>query len=82
MIPSLQLYSKLKYPASSHRHGFYPTLLTKHQGRQLSEAEEDVSKELLRAVDMMPLAVTLLGQLAQRGTPVTELLDAHSKGMR
>ena len=43
-------------------------------GRQLSETDEEVAKELLRAVDMMPLAVTLLGQLAQRGTTVHQLL--------
>lgn len=45
-------------------------------GRQLSAAEEETAKKLLRAVDMMPLAVTLLGQLAQRGTPASELLQS------
>ena len=44
-------------------------------GWHLSDAEAVIAKELLRAVDMMPLAVTLLGQLAQRGTPVSELLN-------
>jgi len=45
-------------------------------GRPMSTSDEDIVKELARAVDMMPLAITLLGQLAQRGTPVSELLDA------
>ena len=45
-------------------------------GRPMSTSDELIAKELVRAVDMMPLAVTLLGQLAQRGTPVSELLDA------
>jgi len=44
-------------------------------GRRLSQKEEGVARELLYAVDLMPLAVTLLGQLAQRGTPVSELLE-------
>jgi len=47
-------------------------------GLPLSASGELVAMELVRAVDMMPLAITLLGQLAQRGTPVSELLDAWS----
>jgi len=43
-------------------------------GRRLSEAEKETAKELIRAVDMMPLAVTLLGQLAQRGNAIHNLL--------
>jgi len=45
-------------------------------GELISASDELIAKELVRAVDMMPLAVTLLGQLAQRGTPVPELLDS------
>jgi len=44
-------------------------------GFRLTGPDEDIAKELLAAVDHMPLAVTLLGQLARRGTPVSELLD-------
>ena len=44
-------------------------------GSRLVGPDEDIAKELLAAVDHMPLAVTLLGQLARRGTPVSELLD-------
>ena len=43
-------------------------------GGRLAEAEEDIATQLLIAVDRMPLAVTLLGQLAQRGNSVSELL--------
>jgi len=45
-------------------------------GEAISASDELIAKELVRAVDMMPLAVTLLGQLAQRGTPLPELLDS------
>jgi len=45
-------------------------------GRPISADDEIIAKELVRAVDMMPLAVTLLGQLAQRGKSVSELRDA------
>jgi len=44
-------------------------------GFRLAGPDEDIAKELITAVDNMPLAVTLLGQLARRGTPVSELLD-------
>jgi len=45
-------------------------------GRPISANDEVIARELVRAVDMMPLAVTLLGQLAQRGKSVCELRDA------
>jgi len=48
-------------------------------GRKLSGADEEMAKELLNAVDRMPLAVSLLGQLAQRGTPVAELLNRWNR---
>jgi len=44
-------------------------------GFRLTGSDDDIARELLTAVDNMPLAVTLLGQLARRGTPVSELLD-------
>jgi len=45
-------------------------------GRPLSANDEIIAKDLVRTVDMMPLAVTLLGQLAQRGKSVSELRKA------
>jgi len=45
-------------------------------GRPISAKDEIIATELIRAVDMMPLAVTLLGQLAQRGKSVSELHEA------
>ena len=48
-------------------------------GFRLTGVDEDIAKELLTAVDHMPLAVTLLGQLARRGTPVLELLDRWNR---
>ena len=42
---------------------------------ELSGEDKRIAEELLREVDMMPLAVSLLGQLAQRGVTVSELLD-------
>jgi len=45
-------------------------------GRPLSANDEVIAKDLVRAVDLMPLAVTLLGQLAQRGKSVSELREA------
>jgi len=45
-------------------------------GRPISTNDEVIAKELVQAVDMMPLAVTLLGQLAQRGKSVSELREA------
>ena len=45
-------------------------------GRPISAKDEVIARELVRAVDMMPLAVTLIGQLAQRGKPVSELRKA------
>jgi len=44
-------------------------------GRRLIGADQDIAKELVDAVDRMPLAVSLLGQLARRGTPILELLN-------
>jgi len=44
-------------------------------GFRFTGSDDDIARELLTAVDNMPLAVTLLGQLARRGTPVSELLD-------
>jgi len=55
-------------------------------GFRLAGPDEDIARELLAAVDYMPLAVTLLGQLARRGTPVSELLhrwnNEHSALLR
>jgi len=44
-------------------------------GLCLTGPDEDIAKELLAAIDCMPLAVTLLGQLPRLGTSVSELLD-------
>jgi len=43
-------------------------------GRRLSGQDEEIAKQLLNAVDRMPLAVSLLGQLARRGFSLSELL--------
>jgi len=43
-------------------------------GRRLNEEDLGIAKQLLDAIDRMPLAVSLLGQLAQRGNSVSELL--------
>ena len=43
-------------------------------GRRLNGEDEGIAKQLLNAVDRMPLAVSLLGQLAHRGNSVSELL--------
>jgi len=43
-------------------------------GHRLSATEAETAKRLLEAVDRMPLAVSLLGQLARRGNTVYELL--------
>jgi len=45
-------------------------------GRPIAANDELIARELVQAVDMMPLAVTLLGQLAQRRTPLSELREA------
>ena len=42
--------------------------------RQLPDEEIQLASQLLNAVDRMPLAVSLLGQLARRGNSVSELL--------
>ena len=42
--------------------------------RRLDEEDQGIAKELLNVVDRMPLAVSLLGQLTQRGNSVSELL--------
>jgi len=43
-------------------------------GYQIKADDESVARQLLDAVDMMPLAVSLLGQLSRRGNSVSELL--------
>jgi len=43
--------------------------------RQIGEEEKEFARGLLNAVDRVPLAVSLLGQLALRGNKVSELLD-------
>jgi len=43
--------------------------------RFTSTEEEDKAKELFNAVDRMPLAVSLLGQLSRRGNSVSALLE-------
>jgi len=42
--------------------------------RKLTDEEIELASQLLNAVDRMPLAVSLLGQLARRGNSVLELL--------
>jgi len=44
-------------------------------GYRLTGPDEDITRELLTAVDNIPLAVTLLGQLARRGSPLSELME-------
>ena len=44
-------------------------------GRQFSSDDKELVTELLQEVDSMPLAVALLGQLAQRGIPISQLLE-------
>jgi len=48
-------------------------------GVELVGENRNVAEELLRAVDRMPLAVSLLGQLAQRGSAVSELFDRWNR---
>lgn len=48
-------------------------------GDRLVGIEVNVAKELLNAVDKMPLAVSLLGQLARRGNSISELLDRWNR---
>jgi len=42
--------------------------------RQLTEGDMEIAKQLLDGVDRMPLAVSLLGQLARRRHSISELL--------
>ena len=44
------------------------------KARQLTDDEKMIAIQLLNAVDRMPLAVSLLGQLARRGNSVSQLL--------
>ena len=46
---------------------------------QITETNQEVATQLLSAVDRMPLAVTLLSQLARRGNSVFELLDRWNR---
>jgi len=46
---------------------------------RLSDEDVIVAKQLLLAVDMMPLAVSLLGQLSRRGNIVSHLLARWSR---
>jgi len=48
-------------------------------GQRLAGTEVSSAKELLNAVDRMPLAVSLLGQLARRGNTVHDLLDRWNR---
>jgi len=48
-------------------------------GHQLSDEDVFIAKQLLRAVDMLPLAVSLLGQLSRRGNSVSNLLARWSR---
>jgi len=48
-------------------------------GHRLSGKDEETAKQLLEAVDRMPLAVSLLGQLARRGNTVAELLERWNR---
>ena len=43
-------------------------------GSQLTDDDMDVARQLVNAVDRMPLAVSLLGQLSRRGNSVANLL--------
>lgn len=43
-------------------------------GHRLSSEDKTIASQLLSAVDMMPLAVSLLGQLSRRGNSVSNLL--------
>jgi len=44
-------------------------------GSRLTRTDEEDAKRLLNAVDRMPLAVSLLGQLARRGSSVSHLIQ-------
>ena len=48
-------------------------------GQRLVSTDMNCAKELLNAVDRMPLAVSLLGQLARRGNTVHDLLDRWNR---
>jgi len=48
-------------------------------GQRLASTDMNCAKELINAVDRMPLAVSLLGQLARRGNTVHDLLDRWNR---
>jgi len=48
-------------------------------GHRVSGTDEEIARLLLNAVDRMPLAVSLLGQLARRGNTVAELLERWNR---
>jgi len=48
-------------------------------GRKIKAEEKGIAEQLLNEVDRMPLAVSLLGQLARRGNSVSELLDRWNR---
>ena len=48
-------------------------------GQRLVSTEVKSARELLNAVDRIPLAVSLLGQLARRGNTVHDLLDRWNR---
>ena len=48
-------------------------------GCQLEGNDEQIARELLNAVDRMPLAVSLLGQLVRHGNLVPELLERWNR---
>jgi len=48
-------------------------------GQRLASTDMTSAKELLNAVDRMPLAVSLLGQLARRGNTMHDLLDRWNR---
>ena len=48
-------------------------------GRRLVRSEENTAKQLLEAVDRVPLAVSLLGQLVRHGNTVSKLLNRWNR---
>ena len=48
-------------------------------GQPIKEEEKHIAEQLLNALDGVPLAVSLLGQLARRGNSVSELLDRWNR---
>lgn len=44
-------------------------------GRQFAESDQEIVQQLVQAVGRVPLAISLLANLARRGTPISDILQ-------